>query len=92
MSCPAISYDLLPTVVAQLQAQVSELKQQISEQQRPIGRIVNGVTLCGILGITEPTLIRYKKAGRIPHMSIGGAYRYDVQEVIDALKKGGRHA
>ena len=86
-----LSFDSLPAAVAELQAQLSKLEEKINEQPKTTGRIVNGVTLCDILDITEPTLIRYRNAGRIPYMSIGGAYRYDVQEVIDALKKGGRH-
>jgi len=48
--------------------------------------------LCEFLGVTEPTVIRWEKRGKIPVMRIGSAVRYDRSTVIKALevkKKGG---
>lgn len=48
--------------------------------------------LCEFLGITEPTVIRWRKKGKIPFMQIGSALRYDKEAVIKAIsetKKGG---
>ncbi len=47
--------------------------------------------LCAWLGVTEPTVIRWEKRGKIPVMRIGSAVRYDRAAVIKALeKKGGK--
>ncbi|HWW39358.1 helix-turn-helix domain-containing protein [Pedobacter sp.] len=48
--------------------------------------------LCEFLGVTEPTIIRWRKKGKIPFMQIGSALRYDKEAVIKAIsekKKGG---
>jgi excisionase family DNA binding protein len=48
--------------------------------------------LCQFLGITEPTVIRWRKKGKIPYIQIGSALRYDKEAVLLALsenKKGG---
>ncbi len=48
--------------------------------------------LCEFLGITEPTVIRWRKKGKIPFMQIGSALRYDKEAVLQAItekKKGG---
>ena len=56
---------------------------------------VNQKELCAFLGLSEPTVIRWRKKGVIPSMKIGSAIRYDVNKVIEALevrdKKFGRN-
>lgn len=44
------------------------------------------------LGLSEPTVIRYRQKGVIPFLQVGSAIRYDYQKVLDALekKKGNR--
>ena len=41
--------------------------------------------LCKFLSITEPTVIRWRKKGKIPFMQIGSALRYDKEAVIKAI-------
>lgn len=43
--------------------------------------------LCKYLGITEPTALRWRKKGKIPCMTIGSAVRFDLNDVLEALKK-----
>jgi excisionase family DNA binding protein len=43
--------------------------------------------LCEYLGITEPTVIRWRKKGKIPFLQIGSAIRFDKQAVVKALEK-----
>ena len=43
--------------------------------------------LCSFLGISEPTIIRWKKKGKIPFMNIGSAVRYNVNDVLKAIEK-----
>ena len=49
---------------------------------------VNGETLCAFIGISKPTLIRYRKKGRIPFIEMGGVLRYDKNKVAKALESG----
>jgi excisionase family DNA binding protein len=43
--------------------------------------------LCEFLSITEPTVIRWRKKGKIPFMQIGSALRYDKEAVIKAISE-----
>ena len=81
----SFSFDSLPSILAQLQTEILDLRSKVESAQPEIGRIVNGVQLCEVLDITAPTLIRWRKAGKIPFMSIGGAYRYDINAVVAAI-------
>jgi len=62
----------------------SEATKQVIEQP------INQQALCQFLGITEPTVIRYRKKGRIPFLQIGSRILYQKDKVIAALenKKG----
>ena len=42
--------------------------------------------LCEFLGITEPTVIRWRKKGKIPFMQIGSAIRFNLSAVVSALE------
>jgi len=42
--------------------------------------------LCDFLGVTEPTIIRWRKKGKIPFMQIGSAVRFNLPAVISALE------
>ena len=53
--------------------------------------LANTRRLCVFLGITEPTVIRWRAKGKIPFIKIGSIYRYDLDAVAQALsiqKKG----
>jgi excisionase family DNA binding protein len=43
--------------------------------------------LCAFLAITEPTVIRWKKKGKIPYFRIGSAIRFNLKDVLKALEK-----
>jgi excisionase family DNA binding protein len=53
---------------------------------------VNTKALCTFLNITEPTLIRWRKKGKIPFLQIGSRILYQKSAVISALenRKGGK--
>ncbi len=78
--------------------QVEELRQlireelaatnTISEQPTPATKPLNQRELCTFLGLSEPTVIRWRHKGKIPFMQIGSAIRYDVNKVIEALEVG----
>ena len=43
--------------------------------------------LCEHLGVTEPTILRWRKKGKIPFFKIGTAIRFNLTEVLKALHK-----
>jgi predicted DNA-binding transcriptional regulator AlpA len=63
---------------------------QRTPEKRP--EIIDRDELCRRLNITEPTVIRWEKKGKIPRMEIGSAVRYDWNKVLAALeaKTGGK--
>jgi excisionase family DNA binding protein len=42
--------------------------------------------LCEFLRVTEPTIIRWRKKGKIPFMQIGSSVRFDLSAVVSALE------
>jgi len=48
---------------------------------------VNTKELCCFLDITEPTLIRWRKKGKIPFLQIGSRILYQKSAVLAALEK-----
>ena len=78
--------------------QVDELRQLIreelavnnpvNEQEKPKVKPLNQRELCTFLGLSEPTIIRWRKKGLIPCMKIGSAIRYDLNTVLQALETG----
>jgi excisionase family DNA binding protein len=57
------------------------------ETNRPFDPPITTKQLCVFLGITEPTVIRWRKKGKIPFMQIGSALRYDKEAVIKAISE-----
>ena len=44
--------------------------------------------VCRFIGITEPTIIRWRKKGKIPFKQLGASIRYNLDDVIIALEVG----
>lgn len=44
------------------------------------------------LGITRPTLSKWRKEGRIPFIQVGAVVRYDLDKVLEALENKKRRA
>ncbi len=66
----------------------NELKQSSNVQtEQPI----TTKELCEFLGITEPTVIRWRKKGKIPFMQIGSSIRFDLTAVLAALEVKSKH-
>lgn len=76
---------------------VERFREVVREEMAVMGNIGNNNTgnekpvttkeLCDFLGITEPTVIRWRQKGKIPFFQIGSAVRYNLAEVMDSLKK-----
>lgn len=52
--------------------------------------IINTDVLCKRLDVSEPTIIRLRKAKKIPFFTVGTAVRYNYNEVIKALENNKR--
>lgn len=75
-------FDILRGEVAQLR----ELIAAIPTQVRP-PEIIDRSELQRRLGITEPTVIKFVRNGRIPEIKLGaGICRYNWPDVVEALK------
>ncbi|MDR7130337.1 excisionase family DNA binding protein [Algoriphagus sp. 4150] len=44
------------------------------------------------LGITRPTLSKWRKEGRIPFIQVGSVVRYDLDKVLEALESKKRRS
>lgn len=42
------------------------------------------------LGVTRPTLAKWRREGRIPFIQIGSVVRYDLDKVLEALESKNR--
>jgi predicted DNA-binding transcriptional regulator AlpA len=75
-----------------IQEQLGKIENKLTEisnikSQQATKEIIGREELCKRLAITEPTVIRYEKKGKIPRLSIGSSIRYDWGAVIEALEK-----
>jgi excisionase family DNA binding protein len=52
--------------------------------------IIDRPELCKRLGITEPTVIRLAKRGKIPEIRIGSSVRYNWISVVKVLEDAGK--
>jgi excisionase family DNA binding protein len=55
----------------------------VEKQERP----VTTKELCEHLGVTEPTVRRWRNKGVIPYFTIGSAVRFHLTDVIKSLEK-----
>lgn len=86
-----LRFENLPAAVGEILTQVKEINQRIKngdiaaipEQENPI----DTKELCKRLAMTEPTIIRWRKKGKIPYLSVGSSIRYDWNAVLNALKQ-----
>lgn len=65
-----------------------ELNSQTSKKEinQPILPPITTKELCEYLGVTEPTIIRWRKKGKIPFMQIGSSVRFNLSAVVTALE------
>lgn len=61
-----------------------------NNQSGTIPEYCTGEELCAYIGISKPTLIRYRKKGKIPFIEMGNCIRYDKEKVAKALDSGNK--
>ncbi|MCC8426585.1 helix-turn-helix domain-containing protein [Mucilaginibacter sp. UR6-11] len=53
---------------------------------KPIESPLSVKELCDFLGVTEPTVSRWRNKGKIPYMQIGSRILFNKSAVLDALE------
>lgn len=79
----AIPVDDLTELIAK--AVRVEMSKLYSTTEPEAVKLITEKELCGYLGISLPTAIRYRVKGMIPFIQIGSSIRYDVNAVVKAL-------
>ena len=57
-----------------------------SKPTQSIKEIIDRDELCKRLALSETTVIRYEKKGKIPRLSIGNSIRYNWPAVVESLE------
>jgi len=83
-----ISFDSLPSVVASLVHEISQIKKLLTNKAQPEDLPVNIDTACLILGLTKPTIYRYTSEGTIPHMKKGKRLYFYKKDLVKYLESG----
>ena len=78
-------YELIQTQLNSIEEKIN-LITAASQSPIPPKEIIDRKELCKRLAITEPTVIRWEKRGKIPVLHIGNSVRYNWPTVIDALE------
>jgi excisionase family DNA binding protein len=79
-----------PEVMELLFARLDSIDQRLGNNPGSVNTPEKPITtkeLCEYLNITEPTVIRWKKKGKIPYFRIGSAIRYNLKDVLKSLEK-----
>jgi excisionase family DNA binding protein len=68
--------------------EIWDLKRELIEAGKIFpAEIIDRQELQRRLGLTEPTVIRWERRGKIPAIRIGSAVRYNWPAVVKALEK-----
>lgn len=51
-------------------------------------KLIDVKELADVLNLSPPTVREYAKLGRIPSLRLVGEYRFDLGEVLEALRRG----
>ncbi|WP_099367305.1 helix-turn-helix transcriptional regulator [Sphingobacterium sp. 1.A.4] len=84
--------DQLRSVVSECVKEALQISASTTQSASASSEIIDTKELLSRLGLSEPTIIRYRQKGTIPYLRIGSAIRYDYQKVLEALekRKGGK--
>jgi excisionase family DNA binding protein len=89
-----VTFNDVPQTLATILARIDGLEQQMAkliailEARDAVAQDpVTQKELCGHLGVTPQTLIRWKKRKKIPFIKVGRTVRYNLGDVLAALEK-----
>lgn len=82
---------LFPIPLHRLKVEVQAWVKEVLDQKDP-GQILSNQNtildtdqLMAKLGVTRPTLSKWRKEKRIPFIQVGSVVRYDLEKVLEAL-------
>lgn len=75
--------ELMNTIRSMIREEMKNSPSKESGYSEPVG----SKEICTYLGISEPTLIRWRNKGKIPFLRFGNIIRYDRDAVSKALEK-----
>lgn len=78
----------------EFQSWMKEIQNQgeSSNQNSKQGTILDTDQLMAKLGVTRPTLSKWRKEGRIPFIQVGAVVRYDLDKVLEVLENKKRRS
>lgn len=89
---------LFPIPIHRLKSEFQEWMKEILDQkdqdhpQTNKGNILDTEQIIAKLGVTRPTLSKWRKEGRIPFIQVGSVVRYDLDKVLEALENKKRRS
>ncbi|MCS5491764.1 helix-turn-helix domain-containing protein [Algoriphagus limi] len=80
-------FEILDERLANIEGLLIELKHpETSKTETPTKTILDTDELGAKLGVTRPTISRWRKENRIPFIQVGSVIRYDLEKVLEALE------
>lgn len=86
-------FAILAAMIANIEGLLIDLKQRegSTEETKP-KTILDTDQLMLKLGVTRPTLSKWRKENRIPFIQVGSVVRYDLDKVLEALENKKRRS
>jgi excisionase family DNA binding protein len=78
-------FDTIDSRLSSIESLLLELRNGSTPGITP-PEIIDRKELCKRLAITEPTVLRWQRKGKIPAMHIGSAVRYNWSAVVESLE------
>lgn len=86
-------FAILDARLSNIEGLLLELKHPESSKEESKPRtILDTDQLMAKLGVTRPTLSKWRKEGRIPFIQVGAVVRYDLEKVLEALENKKRRS
>lgn len=84
----------LQRLKSEFQSWMKEVQNQTDPEKIQFNQtnIIDTDQLMAKLGVTRPTLSKWRKEGRIPFIQIGSVVRYDLEKVLEALENKKRRS
>lgn len=86
-------FAILEAKLANIESLLIDLKHPEDSNQTKLSQtILDTDQLMAKLGVTRPTLSRWRKENRIPFIQVGSVVRYDLEKVLEALENKKRRS
>jgi excisionase family DNA binding protein len=86
-------FAILEAKLANIEGLLIDLKHpEASKKDNQQRTILDTDQLMAKLGVTRPTLSKWRKENRIPFIQVGAVVRYDLDKVLEALESKKRRS